>query len=181
MKLLKFVYTLILLTVSSFFAFAGYYPAKVNADLNLYADSEFNKPVILVKAGAWLNTMPMFSATEIRYGTSSVYMTEQDQIKLGDKKSLVLEKGIFDDEEPDTSNSYPDVLIQKDTSIYSKSVLSKTEAEIENMPTLFTLKATDIPCQTFKEVVGESGKTFYKISFNDEPSYILKEDTSIIQ
>ena len=54
-------------------------------------------------------------------------------------------------------------------------------AEIENMPTLFTLKATDVPCQTFKEIVGKSGKTFYKISFNDEPSYILKEDTSIIQ
>jgi len=51
MRLLKFVYTLILLTVSSF-TFAGYYPAKVNADLNLYADSEFNKPVILVKAGS---------------------------------------------------------------------------------------------------------------------------------
>ena len=50
MKLLKFVYTLILFTVSSF-TFAGYYPAKVNADLNLYTDSEFNKPVILVKAG----------------------------------------------------------------------------------------------------------------------------------
>ena len=94
MRLLKFVYTLILLTVSSF-TFAGYYPAKVNTDLNLYADSEFNKPVILVKAGAWLNTMPMFSATEIRYGTGSVYMAEQDQIKLGDKKSLVLEKGIL--------------------------------------------------------------------------------------
>ena len=59
--------------------------------------------------------------------------------------------------------------------------MSKTAAEIENMPTLFTLKATDIPCQTFKEIVGESGKMFYKISFNDEPSYILKEDTSIIQ
>ena len=180
MKLLKFVYTLILFTVSSF-TFAGYYPAKVNADLNLYTDFEFNKPVILVNAGAWLNTMPMFSATEIRYGTGSIYIAEQDKIKLGDKKSLVLEKGIFDDEEPDTSNSYPDVLIQKDTPIYSKSVLSETEAEIENMPTLFTLKATDVPCQTFKEIVGKSGKTFYKISFNDEPSYILKEDTSIIQ
>ncbi len=108
----------------SSFAFAGHYPAKVNSDINLYADAEFNKAVVSVKEGAWLNTMPMFSTAEVRYGMGSLYISEEDAKKLVDHKPFAIEKGIFHDDEDDSGNaSSPDVLVQKDTPIYSKSVL----------------------------------------------------------
>ncbi|OOF65547.1 hypothetical protein [Rodentibacter sp. Ppn85] len=181
MKLSKVIYTLFLFMISSF-SFAGQYPARVNADIALYEKPDFNKPVILVKKGAWLNTMPKLFGTEIRYGDGweGLYIAPQDIKNLVDKKPLVVEKGIYDE---DNKNIVPikKVLITKDTLIYDKSVLNQSNDEILYTKSLFILKATDVPCAVFNEVIGKSGKTFYRISFNDEVSYILKDDTSIIE
>ncbi|OOF84049.1 hypothetical protein BKG93_08615 [Rodentibacter ratti] len=120
MGLSKIFHLLFLLMVSSF-AFAGHYPAKVNSEINLYADSpEFKKPVVVVKKGAWLNTRPLIFTTEIRYGLRGLHIAKQDLTALGDKKPLELEKGIYDE---DNKNTLPikEVLIIKDTLIYDKS------------------------------------------------------------